>query len=61
MDNKEWIRLRVKMIRWGVTFGSVARQHGISRQRVFQIVKRGYPAKGRAKQVLDDFYGRISA
>lgn len=60
MDDEKWIRVRIKMLRYGVTFESVAKQFGISRQRVHAIVKHGYPAKGRAKQILDNFYGRLS-
>jgi DNA-directed RNA polymerase sigma subunit (sigma70/sigma32) len=60
MTAEEWIRIRIKMLRYGVTFDSIAQRHGVTRQRVHQIIKRGYPAKNRAKDVLDDFYGRLS-
>jgi len=60
MNDEKWIRVRIKMIRYGVTFQSVADKFGISRQRVHAIIKHGYPARGRAKQILDEFYGRLS-
>ena len=60
MNDEKWIRVRVKMLKSGVTFQSVADKFGISRQRVHAIVKHGYPARLRAKQILDEFYGRLS-
>ncbi len=60
MNDEKWIRVRIKMLQYKITFQSVAKKFGISRQRVHAIVKHGYPAKGRAKQVLDYFYGRLS-
>jgi len=59
MNKDEWIKLRIKMFRYGITFASIADHHCVSRQRVHQVVKKGYPAKGRAKAILDDFYGRL--
>jgi len=60
MNDERWIRIRMKMIRYGVTFQSIADKFGISRQRVHAIIKHGYPAKGRTKQILNYFYGRLS-
>lgn len=60
MNNQEWIRIRMKMLKNEVTFSSIAEKFGLSRQRVHTIIKKSYPAKGRTKKVLDDFYTRIS-
>ena len=48
------------MLKNGVTFETIAKKFGLSRQRIHAIVKHGYPAKGRVKQILDDFYERLS-
>jgi DNA-directed RNA polymerase sigma subunit (sigma70/sigma32) len=60
MKDEKWIRVRVKMLKSGVTFQSVADKFGISRQRVQAIVKHGYPARPRAKRILDEFYKKIA-
>jgi len=59
MSKDEWKKLRIKMFRYEVTFSSIADHHYVSRQRVHQVIKKGYPARGRAKAILDDFYGRL--
>jgi uncharacterized protein (DUF433 family) len=59
MNDEKWIRVRVKMLKNGVTFSSIAKKFGLSRQRVNAIIKHGYPAKRRAKEILDYFYKQI--
>ena len=59
MDEK-WLKIRIQMLRHGVTFQGVADDHKVSRQYVFQAVKAGYPAEGKKKRILDDFFGRLA-
>ncbi len=60
MSKDEWMKLRIKMFKKGITFSSVASHHSVSRQRIHQVIKKGYPAKNKAKEILDDFYGRFN-
>ena len=60
ISKEDWIEIKVKMLCNRVTFQSIGNQFGISRQRIHQIIKHGYPARPRAKQILDYFYGRLS-
>jgi len=60
LDKKELIELRIKMLKKGITFSSMAQEYNISRQRIHQIIKAGYPAEGKKKRILDDFFGRLA-
>ncbi len=61
VSKEDWLDLKIKMALNEVTFQSIANLFNLSRQRVHEIIKKGHTAKGsRAKQVLNEFYGRLS-
>ncbi len=53
-------RLRIKMIEKGITLPEIAKKFGVTRQYVYQVILKGYPANGKAKKILNRFYKMIS-
>ncbi len=49
-------RLRIGMIKEGFTLPKIAKEFGVTRQYVYQVIVKGYPANGKAKKILDKFY-----
>jgi DNA-binding transcriptional regulator LsrR (DeoR family) len=59
MTEREWAEIRVKMFRRGVTFSSIAKHFGVTRQHVQNTIREGRAFRGKRIAILKEFYGRL--
>jgi len=59
MTEKEWVEIRVKMFRRGITFSSIAEKFDVTRQHVQMTIRKGHATRGKKIAILKEFYGRL--